>query len=852
MPRSSKSVAALAAALAKAQAELINPEKSLTATIRSGRPGEGERSFRYAPLASGLDIVRKTLGQHEIATMQTTAIDQAVGMVSLTTMLAHASGEWIASDWPVCPIADTANPQRMGAALTYARRYALFTLVGIAGEDDLDAPDLSSPAPTVGATGAAVAVRTAGRHGNGRAAGPPKPARPPVLHPHESAALRNRLLNEIAGLESQDAATKWAKEALATKNRLVADDAKLLEDAFEQRVSGLEPGTVDVPGTSASLVTSSGGEETPAASHAPSADGEGDLAGPEIARADGAEIASAGKKATRAQALRKRVRTGRVDKSVLALSEPRRHRNRDHLRYVAQQACVVCGRKPSDPHHLRYMQPRALGRKASDEFTVPLCRVHHRELHRTANERAWWKRIAIDPITMARKLWTHTLVAQGQRPPDRMPRIARYRNIGYARPFRRAWFGIAAAVMLINAQVRGELFHTPAGEAFVDLLISGHRHTWAVRGKRFRTWLRRRYYDAIGDVPAAEAIRSALDLLEARAQFDAPEREVHLRVAELDGCIYLDLANDHWDAVEIGPAGWRMVAYPPVRFRRPPGMLPLPVPVHGGSIQALAAFLNVSSPNDLVMVVAWLLAALRSRGPYPLLAISGEQGTAKTMLSKMLRALIDPNAAPVRSLAREERELMIAANNSHLLAFDNISSFPAWLSDALCRLATGGSLAIRRLYTDSEEVLFQAERPILLNGIEDVVARPDLADRTIFLTLPPVAEGHRRSETELWREFELARPRILGALLDAAVHGLQRLSAVRLERLPRMADFAIWASACETAFWPSGTFMRAYEANRRAAIAGVIDADPVAACIREIMAARSAWAGTAGGASASC
>src|SRR6476646_2552284 len=149
MPQSSESVAALASALAKAQAELINPEKSLTATIRTGRPGEGERSFRYAPLSSGLDIVRKTLGQHEIATLQTTAIDQTAGMVNLTTTLAHASGEWIASDWPVCPIAETANPQRMGAALTYARRYALFTLVGIAGEDDLDAPDLCDASPSL-------------------------------------------------------------------------------------------------------------------------------------------------------------------------------------------------------------------------------------------------------------------------------------------------------------------------------------------------------------------------------------------------------------------------------------------------------------------------------------------------------------------------------------------------------------------------------------------------------------------------------------------------------------------------------------------------------------------------------
>ena len=158
MPRSSESVAALASALAKAQAELVNPEKSLTATIRGGRPGEGERSFRYAPLSSGLDIVRKTLGQHEIATVQTTALDRDAGLINLTTMLAHASGEWIASDWPVCPVADMASPQRMGAALTYARRYALFTLVGIAGEDDLDAPDLCAPPPAAGSASRAGAA----------------------------------------------------------------------------------------------------------------------------------------------------------------------------------------------------------------------------------------------------------------------------------------------------------------------------------------------------------------------------------------------------------------------------------------------------------------------------------------------------------------------------------------------------------------------------------------------------------------------------------------------------------------------------------------------------------------------
>src|SRR5438105_7494048 len=227
MRRSSESVAALASALAKAQAELVNPEKSLTATILTGRPGDSERSFRYAPLSSGLDIVRKTLGQHEIATLQTTAIDHTAGMVNLTTTLAHASGEWIASDWPVCPIAETANPQRMGAALTYARRYALFTLVGIAGEDDLDAPDLCDgprwPAPP------ADERSLKPEHGQ-----PPVQQRKPengqrrhgmhgerarALEPEQSAALREKLLTAVGNITSADSAVIWAREAIAAKNR---------------------------------------------------------------------------------------------------------------------------------------------------------------------------------------------------------------------------------------------------------------------------------------------------------------------------------------------------------------------------------------------------------------------------------------------------------------------------------------------------------------------------------------------------------------------------------------------------------------------------------------------------------
>jgi hypothetical protein len=399
--------------------------------------------------------------------------------------------------------------------------------------------------------------------------------------------------------------------------------------------------------------------------------------------------------------------------------------------------------------------------------------------------------------------------------------------------------------MLTDKALCEELFHTAAGAAFADITLDGHRETWPIRSKRFRAWLRRRYYEATGGAASAAEIRSVLDLLEARAQFDGPERAVHVRIAEHAGHIFLDLADERWRAVDIAPDGWRVIGCPPVRFRRPAGMLPLPAPQQGGSIEVLNSFLNLASRDDFVLIVAWLLGALRADGPYPLLAISGEQGSAKTVLSKLLKALIDPNTAPVRSLAREERELMIAANNGYLLAFDNVSGLPIWLSDALCRLASGGSFAVRRLYTDDEEVLFEAARPILLNGIEDVISRPDLGDRAIFLTLVPIDEVQRRPENELWREFEIARPRILGALLDSVVHGLGTLGRVHLDRLPRMADFALWAAACEPAPWPAGTFARAYTSNRRAAIESVIDADPIAACIRTMMANRTMWTGSA-------
>jgi hypothetical protein len=388
MHRSSESIASLAAALAKAQAELTNPEKSLVATIRPNGSGEAERSFRYAPLSSGLDIVRKTLGQHEIATVQTTAIDETVGIVNLTTVLAHSSGEWIASDWPVCTIGETTTPHRMGAALTYARRYALFTLVGIAGEDDIDAPDLNTPTPSA-PTAAKPAPNRYGRLNGGQtiagrgASKVVSHSTRPILDAEVSATLRDQLVAELKNVPSSDDAAVWAHRTLGAKNSLSEPDARQVEDALRAKLATLE-GVNEQP----SAPTPSAPQRSPAglAQHA--------------LRAAGAADAKA------------------IDKSRLSHPEPRRVRDREHVKFVAKQACLICGRRPADAHHLRFTQHRALGRKVSDEFTVPLCRGHHREAHRCGNEAAWWKIAGINPTITARALWleTHPLA----RTPDKM------------------------------------------------------------------------------------------------------------------------------------------------------------------------------------------------------------------------------------------------------------------------------------------------------------------------------------------------------------------------------------------------------------------------------------------------
>jgi hypothetical protein len=376
---SSESIGTIAAALAKAQAELTNPEKSLTATIRSAFPRERDRTFRYAPLSSGLDIVRKSLGRHEIATIQATAIDKDSGLLRLTTVLAHSSGEWISSEWPVCQITDIASAQRMGAALTYARRYALFTLVGIAGEDDLDAPDLGTVSK------AEVDLPRAGYHTQsdghgGLATRPPRDgsnsvaSARPLLPPDESATLRERLVAELSAINSADDAAAWAHRNLPAKNNLTARDAQIVEARFQARLAPIGDGVA--------------------------------AEGPPNAAPDQRGLSASRLAAETSQTtlVKQRSRGG----AARALGKTVRLRDKEHRKFVTRQPCLVCGRVPSDSHHLTFTQPRALGHRVSDEFTVPVCRIHHRELHRSGDEVAWWQKLNIDPLPVALRLWRHT------------------------------------------------------------------------------------------------------------------------------------------------------------------------------------------------------------------------------------------------------------------------------------------------------------------------------------------------------------------------------------------------------------------------------------------------------------
>jgi hypothetical protein len=389
------------------------------------------------------------------------------------------------------------------------------------------------------------------------------------------------------------------------------------------------------------------------------------------------------------------------------------------------------------------------------------------------------------------------------------------------------------------------LWHTPGRVAYATVPVTGHFENYPVYGEQFKAWLRHLYYDHTGKPIGRAPLDDAVGMLAARAIYDGPEHEAHVRLASHEGKVYLDLADADWRAVEIDARGWRVVATPPVRFRRAPGMLPLPDPVPG-SVEELRPFVNVTDA-EWPLLVAWLVGALHPSGPFTVLAINGEQGSAKTTLSGMIRKLLDPNTAPTRAIPREVLHVSIAAQNGWLVSYNNLSDLPGWLSDTLCRINAGEGFSTRTYYTTGDETIFVARRPVCLNGIEQIVTAPDLLDRCLLLTLPPIPEGSHRTEKEIWAAFDAALPRILGGFLSAVSVGLRNLPTTRLKRLPRMADFALWvAAACPGLGITPKEFLRAYRANRRSAVETALEASPVAAPLLQFLDRQEGeWSGTA-------
>ncbi|MCH7596860.1 MAG: toprim domain-containing protein [Planctomycetes bacterium] len=406
--------------------------------------------------------------------------------------------------------------------------------------------------------------------------------------------------------------------------------------------------------------------------------------------------------------------------------------------------------------------------------------------------------------------------------------------------------GAREAVLHLCVEAGDHFFHDNENRAFALVREGGVARTLPVRSRDYGLLLGRRFYRATGSGLPTTAKTEAIATLEGLAIFDGPEELVFVRIGEYEGKVVLDLCDERWRVVVIGKDGWEVVNESPIRFRRTRGMLALPAPVPGGLINDLRPFINVRTDNDFVVVCAFILGCLNPCGPFMILLVNGEPGSAKSTLCRLIRALIDPNKAPLRSEPKDNRDLAIAANNAWMIGLDNMSRVSERMSNALCRLATGGGFATRELYTDADEMIFDGKRPVMINGIGDIADRSDLIDRAVRLTLPTIPEHQRRTERAIWSAFEGQRPAILGAFLDAVSVALRNQDAVRFTRLPRMADSASWVVAAETACpWAPGSFIAALDDQRRDADEFVIEASPLANAVKERVEQHGEIEGTA-------
>ena len=403
--------------------------------------------------------------------------------------------------------------------------------------------------------------------------------------------------------------------------------------------------------------------------------------------------------------------------------------------------------------------------------------------------------------------------------------------------------GQAAAMLALFEAHQGEAFRSLDDKPFFCVTEDGKRQTMTLSNvvKALSRW----HFKQTGQPATARSREEVKNHLDALAEA-GPKRQTWLRVAEHDGALYLDLGDDSWRVVRIASEGWEVIDRPPVYFVRPGGMLPLPVPVQGGSVAELFDLINVPDSDGQALVLGWLVSTLRPSRPMPLLALHAEQGSAKSTTACMLAAVIDPHRAGLRIRPKDEETVMVATQNAWVVAYDNLSSMPPWLSDGLCCLSTGASYTARTKYSDASETVMRAQRPVLLTSIEDIASRSDLLDRMIVLTLPTIPEARRRTEQAVLAAFNIAHPRILGALLDAAAHALRTLPALKPDALPRMADFALWVIAAESGLGLApGEFLTAYRENRKDAHGQALDACPIVEPLERFMSDKSEWTGTA-------
>jgi hypothetical protein len=379
-----------------------------------------------------------------------------------------------------------------------------------------------------------------------------------------------------------------------------------------------------------------------------------------------------------------------------------------------------------------------------------------------------------------------------------------------------------------------DLFHDERGEAYAETRVNG-RQVLKIESRSMHSLLA--FMARRSGLAASKAtIEHAIAELSGTAKYDRDERHLNVRVAEHEGAIYVDLGDQTALSVKVTPEGWDIDPRPPVVFRRPQAMRALPRPTRGGQLDALRPFVNVADEDGFRLIVAWMVAAFRPGRSFPILVLNGEQGSAKSTVSRVIRALVDPNSAPLRSPPHSEGDLAVASFHSHVVAFDNLSGAQPWFSDALCRLATGGGLSKRTLYTDDDETIINAIRPVIVNGIDDLTGRADFAERSIVLTLAPIPTEKRRDEASFWGDFVAEAPGILGVLLDGVASALRRLSTVRLSELPRMADFAKWIAAAAPAlgFEPE-ELLAAYARNRTRVVDLTLEASPVASALLTLL-----------------